>query len=133
MRQISLQLRTTKSTHTLCRRMERRRHCMADPEGRAGGPDSPPTEKSQQYRDWSGSLGKSQSYQASIQCWAKSANQRHVILMTFRWRADDGPLIVALGSSLLKKPIWIRACIVSYVWDDGYFHYNLIQIKPTRL
>ena len=28
-----------------------------------------------------------------------SARQRNAILMAFRWRADDGPLIVVFGSS----------------------------------
>ena len=32
-------------------------------------------------------------------------------LMAFRWRADDGPLLVLFGSSfpLSKKTFWIRA------------------------
>ena len=40
--------------------------------------------------------GISQSYQASIQ----SACQRNNISMVFCWQANDGPLIVVLGSSL---------------------------------
>ena len=45
----------------------------ADPEGGTGGPDPPSAEKSQKIRVskqyWSRSPEKSQSYQASIQCW----------------------------------------------------------------
>ena len=55
-----------------------------------------------------------------------SARQQNAILMAFRWRADDGPLIVVFGSSLPSssttkkkrcqsrtpsdKILWIRAC-----------------------
>ena len=52
-----------------------------------------------------------------------SSRQRNVILMAFRWRADDGPLLVVFGSFLLSstiktkrqswtpsdKSFWIRA------------------------
>ena len=60
--------------------------------GGAGGPDPPPLKNrkirvSMQY--WSGSPEKSQSYQASIQCWAIIAK-----LLAFQGRAEDGPLIV---------------------------------------
>ena len=52
-------------------------------------------------------FSKSQSYQASIQRWAiigPPANQRNAIQMAFRWRADDGPLLLIFGPSLpLKK------------------------------
>ena len=43
---------------------------------------------------------KNRSYQASIQCWAIIDTPAKCHLMAFRWRADDGPLIVVLGSSL---------------------------------
>ena len=43
---------------------------------------------------------KNRSYQASIQCWAIIGMPAKRHLMAFRWRADDGPLIVVLGSSL---------------------------------
>ena len=67
---------------------------------------------------------KSQSYQASIQCWTIISAQAKRHLMAFRWWADDGPLIVVFGSSLpsstikknvvnagppLTKLFWIRA------------------------
>ena len=42
---------------------------------------------------------KSQSYQASIQCWATIGPPMKRHLMAFRWRADGGPLIVVFGSS----------------------------------
>ena len=43
---------------------------------------------------------KSQSHQASIQCWAiiDTPAKRH--LVAFRWRADIGPLMAVFGSSL---------------------------------
>ena len=46
---------------------------------------------------------KSQSYQASIQCWANIGMPANVSEMAFCWQADDGPLIVAFGSSLPKS------------------------------
>ena len=48
--------------------------------GGTGGPDTPTPEKSQ-------------SYQVSIQCWAT---------MAFRWRAEEGPLIVVFLISKKK-------------------------------
>ena len=38
---------------------------------------------------------KNHSYQASIQCWAIIGTPAKRHLMAFRWRTDDGPLIVA--------------------------------------
>ena len=51
---------------------------------------------------WSGSSGKSQSYKASIHCWAIICTpaKRHFIEMAFRWRADGDPLIVVFWSFL---------------------------------
>ena len=48
---------------------------------------------------------KNCSYQASIQCWAIIGTPAKRHLMAFRWRANDGPLIVVHGSSphILKK------------------------------
>ena len=40
------------------------------------------------------------SYQASIQCWVIISMPAKRHLMTFRWRPDDSPLMVVLGSSL---------------------------------
>ena len=101
----------------------------------------PPLKISQKYRVskqyWSGPPGKSQNYKASIQCRAiiGPPAKRHfqsAIQMAFRWRADDGPLIVVSGFflPLIKKKkrnkkerkkrcqswtpsdktFWIRAC-----------------------
>ena len=67
---------------------------------------------------------KSLSHQASIQNWAFIGTPAKRHLMAFRWRADDDPLIVVFGSSLLPpliknivkvgppsdKTIWIRTC-----------------------
>ena len=105
--------------------------------GGGGTGGSEPPEKSQKYlvskQYWSGSSEKSQSCQASIQCWAiicmgpSSARQRNSISMAFCWWADDGPLLVVFGSSLPSsstkntqkccqswtpsyKTFWIRAC-----------------------
>ena len=54
----------------------------------------------------SGPPEKSQSYQASIQCWAIVCRpeKRHLGVSlakkAFRWRVDDGPFIVIFGSSI---------------------------------
>ena len=74
---------------------------------------------------------KNGSYQASIQCWAITGPPAKRHLMVFCWRAEDGPLIVVLGSSLPSstkkkkkkkkknhcqswtpsdKTFWIRSC-----------------------
>ena len=63
----------------------------------------PPPEKSQNI--WFSSNIcpdplKNRSCEASIQCWAFIGMPAKRHLMTFRWRADDGPLKVGLGSSL---------------------------------
>ena len=69
--------------------------------------DPPPLpEKSQickvSQKYWSRSHEKSQSYQASIPCWADCwaiiilLGKHHLV---FRWRANDGPLIMVFGSS----------------------------------
>ena len=42
----------------------------------------------------------SQNYQASIQRWAIIGTPAKRHLKAFRWRADDGPLLVIFGSSL---------------------------------
>ena len=102
--------------------------------GDTGAPD-PTTENSQsctvskQYR--SGSPEKSQSCRASIQSSAiigPSAKSHLAISMAFRWRADNGPLLVVFGSSLpvvrvgppSDKHFWILACIscVCYVFEQ---------------
>ena len=60
--------------------------------------------KYHKYIEFSSNTGpdplKNRSYQASIQCWAiiSTPTKRH--LKAFCWRADDGPFIVELGSSL---------------------------------
>ena len=43
---------------------------------------------------------KSQSYQASIQCWIIIGTSAERHLMAFRWRANGDPLMVLFGSSL---------------------------------
>ena len=76
----------------------------ADPEGGGGGRGVRTPLKNHRNIGFSSNTGpdplKNRSYQASIQCWAiiDTPAKRH--LMAFRWRADDGPLIVVLGSSL---------------------------------
>ena len=70
--------------------------------GGAGSPDPPPPPPRE----------KSQKYRVSLQYWSGSAfnfgplsaRQRNAISMAFRWRAEDGPLIVVfVGSSPKKK------------------------------
>ena len=43
---------------------------------------------------------KNRSYQDTIQCWAIIGTPAKRHLMVFRWKTDDDPLIVVLGSSL---------------------------------
>ena len=70
----------------------------ADPEG-GNGSGPPPLKKSQTHRVskqyWSGSpkITKLPSQHSMLD------HHRHAIYMTFRWRADDDPLIVVPGSS----------------------------------
>ena len=76
----------------------------ADPEEGTGGPAPPPPWKNHKSIRFSSNTGpdllKIRSYQASIQCWAINGTPAKRHLMTFRWRADDGPLIVVVGCSL---------------------------------
>ena len=101
----------------------------ADPEGGQGVRTSPL--KNHKNIRFSSNTGpnplENRSYEASIQCWAIIGLRAKRHLMAVCWRADDGPLIVVLGSSLpssLKKKrkkrcqswthsdktFWIRAC-----------------------
>ena len=68
----------------------------ADPEG-AGTREN---HKNMEFQYWSGSPEISQSYQASIQCWANMGMPAKHHLMASRWWADDGSLIVVFGSFL---------------------------------
>ena len=64
---------------------------------------TPPPEKSQNIRFSSNTCLdplKNRSCEASIQCWAFIGMPAKRHLMAFRWRVDDGPLKVRLGSSL---------------------------------
>ena len=68
---------------------------------RGSRPPSP--EKSQKYSFCSNTDPdplKNRNYQASIQCWVIIGTPAKRHLMALRWRADDGPLICELGSSL---------------------------------
>ena len=76
----------------------------ADPEGGGGtgGPDPP--EKSQKYRvSYQYRSGSPENHKAAKSAYnggPLSARQRYAIEMAFRWRADDGPLMLVFGSSL---------------------------------
>ena len=103
----------------------------ADPEGGGGGGrGSGSPLKNHKNIGFSSNTGpdplKNRSYQASIECWAIIDTPAECHLMAFRWRADDGLLIVVLGPSLPSstkkthknrqswtpsdKTFWIRAC-----------------------
>ena len=80
-----------------------------------GGPDPAPAEKSQKIIFPRNTGPVSLKNQTSIQCWAisgppavnvgpSSARQRNAISMAFRWRADNGPLLVVFGSSPPPPP-----------------------------
>ena len=58
--------------------------------------------------------------------------------MAFRWRADDGSLIVVFGSFLTRQtekdvvkvgPLWTRACLNGLV----YTAQNLVRVKDIIL
>ena len=51
---------------------------------------------------------KNRSCEASIQCWAFIGMPAKHHLMAFRWRVDDGPLKVRLGSSLPSSTLKIN-------------------------
>ena len=70
--------------------------------GSRSGPPPPP-EKSQNIGFSSNTCPdslKNRICEASIQCWAFIGMPAKRHLMALRWRADDGPLTVGLGSSL---------------------------------
>ena len=52
---------------------------------------------SSQY--WSGSPENHKAAELAFNVGPSSARQRNAIYMAFRWRADDGPLLVLFGSS----------------------------------
>ena len=68
----------------------------------AEGPDPLPLKKHKNIL-FSSNTGpdplKNRSYQASIQCWAIICTPAKRHFMAFRWRADDGMLLVVPGSS----------------------------------
>ena len=71
----------------------------ADPEGETGGPDPPPPLKNHKsIRCLSNSgpdpLKNHKANEPAFNVEPSSACERNAILMAFRWRADDGPLIV---------------------------------------
>ena len=76
---------------------------MCGTRGGTGGPDPLPL-KNHKNTGFSSNTGpdplKNRSCEASILCWAFIGMPAKRHLMAFRWRADDGPLKVGLGSSL---------------------------------
>ena len=68
------------------------------------GSGHPPPLKNHKNIGFSSKTGpdplKNRSYQASIQCWVIIGTPAKRHLMAFCWRADDGPLIAVLESSL---------------------------------
>ena len=76
----------------------------ADPEGGGGQGvwTPPPSEKSQNigFSNRSGSPQKSQLPSQHPMCAVIGTPAKRHLMMAFRWRADDGPLIVVLGSCL---------------------------------
>ena len=79
-----------------------RRLPCADREGGQGS--GPPPLKNHKNIGFSSNTGpdplKNCSYQSSIQWWAIIGTPAKRHFMAFRWRADDDPLIVVLGSFL---------------------------------
>ena len=72
--------------------------------GGTGGPDPLPLKNHKNFLAILERIPRnSQNYQASIQRWAIIGTPAKRHLKAFRWRADDGPLLVIFGSSPLKK------------------------------
>ena len=78
----------------------------ADPEdgGRVSGPPPPPPKNHKNIGFLSNTgldpLKKQKATKPASNVGPSSSRQRNAVQMAFRWRADDGPLIVAFGSSL---------------------------------
>ena len=73
------------------------RYAMHGSRGGTGG--HYPPEKSQTYWvSWFGS-GSHEATKSAFNVGPSSARKRNAILMAFRWRADDGPLLLAFSLS----------------------------------
>ena len=77
----------------------------ADPEEETGGLTPPPPLKNHKQKGFSSNTGpdplKIAATKPAFNVGPSSVHQRNAIhLMAFRWRTDDGPLIVVLGSSI---------------------------------
>ena len=79
----------------------------ADPEVGTGGPDPPPPPPPVNHKNigFLGNTGPNplknhKATNPALNVWPSSARQRKAISMAFRWRADDGPLIVVFWSFL---------------------------------
>ena len=68
-----------------------------------GAGDTDPPEKSQTF-GVSGSPENHKATKPAFNIGPTPAHQRNAIKMAFHWRADDGPLIVVIGSSLPSSP-----------------------------
>ena len=72
--------------------------------GGAGDPDPPPPLKNHKNIGFLGTapdpLKNYKATKPAFNVGPTTARQRNAILITFRWRADEGPLIVVLGSFL---------------------------------
>ena len=55
----------------------------------------------------------------SIPRWAIIDTSAKRYLMAFRWWADDGPLIMVLGSSLLKKQTQRTVSLLDSLWQNS--------------
>ena len=80
-----------------------RETACADPERETGDPD--PLTKSQRMKRILSNTGPDplknhKAIKPTFNVGQSSACQRNAIQMAFRWRTDDGPLIVVFGSSL---------------------------------
>ena len=77
----------------------------AEPEEGTGGLD--PTPKNHKNIGFSSNTGpdplEKHCYQASIQCWGIIGTPAKRNLIAFRWRVDDGPLIVVLAKFTLPS------------------------------
>ena len=67
-------------------------------------PPPPPYGKSQLSNTCPNSLKNYKATKPAFNVGPSSAHQRNAIKMAFRWQADDGPLLVLIGSSLPLSP-----------------------------
>ena len=103
---------------------------MHGSKGWAGGPDPPPLSKNHKHLGFLSNIGPDplKNHKATKPAFNGMPAKRH--LMVFRWRADNGPLIVAFGSphQLNKNIVKVRPPLTKL---SGSVHVNIDHIIET--